>query len=60
MKEYNWRCTKCGKKMTLPAETKPKWCCGKRMVRDYKSVPVVWKTPGCTKTVPFPDKKENK
>ena len=58
MKEYGWKCSKCGKKMTLPAEKKARWCCGKRMDRDYQATPVVWKTPGCTRTVPFPDKEK--
>ena len=59
MKEYDWKCSKCGRKLTLPAETKARWCCGKRMVRVYQAPPVVWKTPGFTRPIPRP-KKERK
>jgi len=60
MKEHDYKCSKCDRRMTLEAERKPRWCHGKRMTRVIHASPVIWKTPGCTRTVPFPDKKEKK
>ena len=58
MREFDYKCSRCGKEMTLEAGRKPRWHCGKRMIRVFHAPPVVWKTPGCTRTVPFPDKEK--
>ena len=46
MVEYDWKCSKCGKEMTLEAGRKPRWCCGKRMIRDYPIPPIHFKGKG--------------
>ena len=53
----DYKCSKC-KKIAIDKEHPPT-CCGLPMDKIYVPNRVVWKTPGCTRTVPFP-KKEDK
>ena len=52
----DWQCPKC-KKVEVDKE-EPPTCCGEKMKKMYVANRVIWKTPGCTKTVPFPDKEK--
>ena len=55
----DWICDVCGhKKLDRPDTKYPPRHCRKVMRKIYKATPVVWKTPGCTRTVPFPDKEK--
>jgi len=53
----DYKCSKC-KKIAIDKEHPPT-CCGLPMDKIYVPNRVIWKTPGCHKTVPFP-KKEDK
>ena len=50
MKEYDYKCSKCDKRVTLEAGRKPRWHCGKRMIRLYPIPPIHFKGKGFYKS----------
>jgi len=52
----DYECTVCGH--VEVDKMKPPRHCGKKMRKIYVPLVVSWKTPGCTRTVPFPEKKK--
>jgi predicted nucleic acid-binding Zn ribbon protein len=46
MKEFDYKCSKCEKEMTLEAGKKARWCCGRRMRRLYPIPTIQFKGSG--------------